>query len=195
MPTYDYRCAKCGDELEVFQSFAEKPAHQARRVRRQARQGALAGRASSSRARASTRPTTAARRSGPAPANPTTAARRSRARTARAPEAPSRAATRSAPIPGSPTPAKSDSEKSGFRQIRLREVGLRVVELERFRVDFEARGQVRLSHRGLPRARKRLIVCGCFSAPLPRVDLRSEGCACAVRLGSCSRGLPRSSSP
>jgi putative FmdB family regulatory protein len=25
MPTYDYRCAKCGDELEVFQTFAEKP--------------------------------------------------------------------------------------------------------------------------------------------------------------------------
>src|SRR4026208_1866083 len=24
MPTYDYRCAKCGDELEVFQTFAEK---------------------------------------------------------------------------------------------------------------------------------------------------------------------------
>jgi putative FmdB family regulatory protein len=25
MPTYDYRCAKCGDELEVFQTFAETP--------------------------------------------------------------------------------------------------------------------------------------------------------------------------
>ena len=25
MPTYEYRCAKCGDELEVFQTFAEKP--------------------------------------------------------------------------------------------------------------------------------------------------------------------------
>ncbi len=25
MPTYDYRCAKCGDELEVFQSFTEAP--------------------------------------------------------------------------------------------------------------------------------------------------------------------------
>src|SRR6186997_2466456 len=25
MPTYDYRCAKCGDELEVFQTFADKP--------------------------------------------------------------------------------------------------------------------------------------------------------------------------
>jgi len=25
MPTYDYRCAKCGEELEVFQTFAEKP--------------------------------------------------------------------------------------------------------------------------------------------------------------------------
>ena len=24
MPTYEYRCAKCGDELEVFQTFAEK---------------------------------------------------------------------------------------------------------------------------------------------------------------------------
>ena len=25
MPTYRYRCAKCGDELEVWQSFEEKP--------------------------------------------------------------------------------------------------------------------------------------------------------------------------
>ena len=25
MPTYDYRCAKCGEDLEVFQTFAEKP--------------------------------------------------------------------------------------------------------------------------------------------------------------------------
>ena len=25
MPTYRYRCAKCGDELEVWQSFADKP--------------------------------------------------------------------------------------------------------------------------------------------------------------------------
>ena len=25
MPTYEYRCAKCGDELEVFQTFAETP--------------------------------------------------------------------------------------------------------------------------------------------------------------------------
>ena len=25
MPTYDYRCAKCGQHLEVFQSFAEEP--------------------------------------------------------------------------------------------------------------------------------------------------------------------------
>ena len=25
MPTYDYRCAKCGEELEVFQTFAETP--------------------------------------------------------------------------------------------------------------------------------------------------------------------------
>lgn len=25
MPTYDYRCAKCGEDLEVFQSFAEAP--------------------------------------------------------------------------------------------------------------------------------------------------------------------------
>ena len=25
MPTYEYRCAKCGDELEVYQTFAEKP--------------------------------------------------------------------------------------------------------------------------------------------------------------------------
>ncbi|HZP30176.1 MAG TPA: FmdB family zinc ribbon protein [Acidimicrobiia bacterium] len=25
MPTYRYRCAKCGDELEVWQSFSEKP--------------------------------------------------------------------------------------------------------------------------------------------------------------------------
>ena len=25
MPTYDYRCAKCGEELEVFQTFAEAP--------------------------------------------------------------------------------------------------------------------------------------------------------------------------
>ena len=24
MPTYEYRCAKCGDDLEVFQTFAEK---------------------------------------------------------------------------------------------------------------------------------------------------------------------------
>ena len=25
MPTYRYRCAKCGDELEVWQSFTDKP--------------------------------------------------------------------------------------------------------------------------------------------------------------------------
>jgi putative FmdB family regulatory protein len=25
MPTYRYRCAKCGDETEIWQSFAEKP--------------------------------------------------------------------------------------------------------------------------------------------------------------------------
>ena len=25
MPTYRYRCAKCGDELEVWQSFSDKP--------------------------------------------------------------------------------------------------------------------------------------------------------------------------
>jgi putative FmdB family regulatory protein len=25
MPTYDYRCAKCGDDLEVYQTFCEAP--------------------------------------------------------------------------------------------------------------------------------------------------------------------------
>jgi putative FmdB family regulatory protein len=25
MPTYVYRCAKCGEQIEAFQSFAEKP--------------------------------------------------------------------------------------------------------------------------------------------------------------------------
>jgi putative FmdB family regulatory protein len=25
MPTYDYRCAKCGEDLEVYQSFSEEP--------------------------------------------------------------------------------------------------------------------------------------------------------------------------
>ena len=25
MPTYRYRCAKCGDEVEIWQSFDEKP--------------------------------------------------------------------------------------------------------------------------------------------------------------------------
>jgi putative FmdB family regulatory protein len=25
MPTYRYRCAKCGDELELWQSFSDKP--------------------------------------------------------------------------------------------------------------------------------------------------------------------------
>ena len=25
MPTYEYRCAKCGDDLEVYQTFSEKP--------------------------------------------------------------------------------------------------------------------------------------------------------------------------
>jgi len=25
MPTYRYRCAKCGDETEIWQSFDEKP--------------------------------------------------------------------------------------------------------------------------------------------------------------------------
>jgi putative FmdB family regulatory protein len=25
MPTYRYRCGKCGDELEVWQSFSDKP--------------------------------------------------------------------------------------------------------------------------------------------------------------------------
>src|SRR3954470_16575419 len=25
MPTYEYRCAKCGDDLEVYQTFSEAP--------------------------------------------------------------------------------------------------------------------------------------------------------------------------
>ena len=25
MPTYEYRCAKCGEDLEVYQSFSEDP--------------------------------------------------------------------------------------------------------------------------------------------------------------------------
>ena len=25
MPTYEYRCAKCGQDLEVHQSFSDKP--------------------------------------------------------------------------------------------------------------------------------------------------------------------------
>jgi len=25
MPTYDYRCQKCGEDLEVYQSFSDKP--------------------------------------------------------------------------------------------------------------------------------------------------------------------------
>jgi putative FmdB family regulatory protein len=25
MPTYDYRCAKCGEDLEVYQSFSDAP--------------------------------------------------------------------------------------------------------------------------------------------------------------------------
>ncbi len=25
MPTYDYRCAKCGEDMEVYQSFSETP--------------------------------------------------------------------------------------------------------------------------------------------------------------------------
>jgi putative FmdB family regulatory protein len=25
MPTYEYRCAKCGEQLEAFQSFSDKP--------------------------------------------------------------------------------------------------------------------------------------------------------------------------
>ena len=25
MPTYEYRCSKCGNDLEVFQSFSEAP--------------------------------------------------------------------------------------------------------------------------------------------------------------------------
>jgi putative FmdB family regulatory protein len=25
MPTYEYRCAKCGEDIEVFQSFSDKP--------------------------------------------------------------------------------------------------------------------------------------------------------------------------
>ena len=25
MPTYDYRCAKCGEHIEVYQSFSEAP--------------------------------------------------------------------------------------------------------------------------------------------------------------------------
>ena len=25
MPTYEYRCAKCGEDLEVFQTFSEEP--------------------------------------------------------------------------------------------------------------------------------------------------------------------------
>jgi putative FmdB family regulatory protein len=25
MPTYEYRCAKCGEDIEVFQTFSEKP--------------------------------------------------------------------------------------------------------------------------------------------------------------------------
>jgi putative FmdB family regulatory protein len=25
MPTYEYRCAKCGEDIEVFQTFSDKP--------------------------------------------------------------------------------------------------------------------------------------------------------------------------
>ncbi|MDQ1468290.1 MAG: hypothetical protein QOH10_2705, partial [Actinomycetota bacterium] len=25
MPTYDYRCAKCGEDIEVYQTFSEEP--------------------------------------------------------------------------------------------------------------------------------------------------------------------------
>src|SRR3977135_2503603 len=25
MPTYDYRCSKCGEDLEVYQTFSEEP--------------------------------------------------------------------------------------------------------------------------------------------------------------------------
>ena len=25
MPTYEYRCAKCGEDLEVYQTFSEEP--------------------------------------------------------------------------------------------------------------------------------------------------------------------------
>ena len=44
MPTYEYRCAKCGEQIEVFQSFARGAAHQAQRLRRQAHEGAVARR-------------------------------------------------------------------------------------------------------------------------------------------------------
>ena len=42
MPTYEYRCAKCGDDLEVYQIVLRDAAHQAQGLRRQALQGALA---------------------------------------------------------------------------------------------------------------------------------------------------------
>ena len=45
MPTYEYRCAKCGrGRSRCYQSFSDKPLTKHDGLRRQARQGALAGR-------------------------------------------------------------------------------------------------------------------------------------------------------
>ena len=44
MPTYEYRCAKCGEQTRGVPDLRRDAAHQAHRLRRQARQGALAGR-------------------------------------------------------------------------------------------------------------------------------------------------------
>ncbi len=56
MPTYVYECGKCGDELEVWQSFSDDPLQEAPQLlRRQAREG-VPGRIVL-KARASTSPT------------------------------------------------------------------------------------------------------------------------------------------
>ena len=43
MPTYQYRCAKCGEQFELWQSIHDDSLKQPSRVRRQGDQGALAG--------------------------------------------------------------------------------------------------------------------------------------------------------
>ena len=144
MPTYDYRCAKCGDELEVFQTFAEKPAHQARGCGgKLAKVLSPAGIVLKGSGFYKTDNRSSSKRSGSGESDNGSSSKSSE-------NGSSSGSSESSSDSKSSDSGKSDSGEVrlgevGFEQVRLREVGLRVVGLERLRVDFEARGQVRLT--------------------------------------------------